>query len=154
MSDLVEQMGGVLHFIDIHRASISPLKAFPPELLVAIFTEYINIVTDPWIMPTHPEPPLNLMWICSQWRAIVLDTPQLWTKISSSTPMVDLWVNRSKELPLDLKLDLSLDDVSVLDALIPHAHRWERVDLALKPDHHSILHQQNDQNLIGLIQDL
>ncbi|KAF8872299.1 hypothetical protein BD779DRAFT_1679782 [Infundibulicybe gibba] len=53
--------------------------------------------------------------------------------------MVGLWVNRSKELPLDLKLDLSSDDVSVLDALIPQAHRWERVDLALKPDHHSIL---------------
>ncbi|KAF8878238.1 hypothetical protein BD779DRAFT_1474910 [Infundibulicybe gibba] len=139
MIDLAEQTKGLLRFVEMHEASTSLLKAFPPEILVAIFTEYINMVTDPWITPAHPEPPLNLMWICSRWRRIVLDTPRLWTKISSSTPMVNLWVNRSKELPLDLKLDLSLGDVSVLDALIPQAHRWERADLVLQSNSNYML---------------
>ncbi|KAF8883536.1 hypothetical protein BD779DRAFT_826122 [Infundibulicybe gibba] len=132
MNDLAEQTKDISHLIEIHRTSTSPLKTFPSELLVAIFTEYVNIVTDPWIIPAPPEPPLNLMWICSRWREIVLDTPQLWTKISSRTPMASLWVDRSKELPLDLKLDLSLGETLIFDILVPHAHRWERLDFNLR----------------------
>ncbi|KAF8870049.1 hypothetical protein BD779DRAFT_1479222 [Infundibulicybe gibba] len=47
----------ISRLIEIHKTSISPLKALPPEL---------NTVTDPWITPASPEPPLNLMWICSR----------------------------------------------------------------------------------------
>ncbi|KAF8872300.1 hypothetical protein BD779DRAFT_1679783 [Infundibulicybe gibba] len=133
MNDLAEQMEDMLRFVKTHRASTSLLRTFPPEILVAIFTEYIHIVTNSQITPAS-EPPLNLMWICSRWRRIVLDTPQLWTMISSSTPMVDLWVNRSGKLPLDLKLDSSSRGVSVLNALIPQAHCWERADLVLQSD--------------------
>ncbi|KAF8883530.1 hypothetical protein BD779DRAFT_826025 [Infundibulicybe gibba] len=111
MNDLTEQMNDISHFIETHRTSTSLLKALPSELLVAIFTEYVNIVTDPWIIPAPPEPPLNLMWICSRWREIVLNTPQLWTKISSRTPMANLWVDRSKELPLAQRI---YDCVSVV----------------------------------------
>ncbi|KAF8874030.1 hypothetical protein BD779DRAFT_1678924 [Infundibulicybe gibba] len=139
MDDLAEQAKDILRLIEAHKTSTSSLKTFPPEILVAIFIEYMNIVVDPWTTSTSPESPLVLMWICSRWRGIILDTPQSWTKISSSTPMVNFWLNQSKELPLDLELNLSSGDVSVLDALIPHAHRWERADLVLQSDSNSKL---------------
>ncbi|KAF8869872.1 hypothetical protein BD779DRAFT_1404858, partial [Infundibulicybe gibba] len=80
MNVLAEQMEDMLRFVKTHKGSTSLLRTFPPEILVAIFTEYINIVTNLQVSP-FPEPPLDLIWICSRWRRIVLDTPQLWTKV-------------------------------------------------------------------------
>ncbi|KAF8883547.1 hypothetical protein BD779DRAFT_1412160, partial [Infundibulicybe gibba] len=76
MADLAERIANIHRVIEIHRAAISPLKAFPPELLVAIFVECIGMMKNPRL--ALPKPPLMFMKICSRWRAIVLDTPQFW----------------------------------------------------------------------------
>ncbi|KAF8869874.1 hypothetical protein BD779DRAFT_1681628 [Infundibulicybe gibba] len=132
MADLAEQ---TTHMIEMHKAVMSPLRNFPSELLVAIFAEYTDTTRDPWPRFTSPTSPLNLTWICSRWRRIVLDTPQFWTRISNSTPMVDLWLTRSRESLLDLNLDLSSGSTNpTLNALIPQAHRWEQVHLTLRLD--------------------
>ncbi|KAF8883548.1 hypothetical protein BD779DRAFT_1801949 [Infundibulicybe gibba] len=138
MADLVGKIADMRRVIGMHRAVISPLRAFPPEILVAIFVEYI--MKDPWPELPSPVSHLNLMWICSRWRTIVLETPQFWTKISNSTPMVDLWVKQSKASPLDLRFDLTSSDANLaLDALVPQAHRWERVHFTLQSDSNSVL---------------
>ncbi|KAF8869355.1 hypothetical protein BD779DRAFT_751656 [Infundibulicybe gibba] len=139
MADLAERIANTRRVIETHRTAISPLKAFPPELLVATFTEYLTVVGDPRSEPAPPNSPLTLMWVCSRWRAIVLDTPRFWTRISDSTPMVDLWLNQSRDLPLDLHFDLSSGDASDLDALISQAHRWGQVHFTLQTDSNSIL---------------
>ncbi|KAF8883549.1 hypothetical protein BD779DRAFT_827835 [Infundibulicybe gibba] len=139
MDDLAGEMDKIRRVVRMHRAAISPLRAFPPEILVAIFAEYIDM-KNPWFALPPPVSPLSLMWICSRWRAIVMETPQFWTKISDSTPVLDSWINRSKELPLDLHFDLSSDDANpTLGALIPQAHRWEQVHFTLRSDSNSAL---------------
>ncbi|KAF8869354.1 hypothetical protein BD779DRAFT_751643 [Infundibulicybe gibba] len=96
MSDLAKQTTDIRRVIRLHKAVVSPLRAFPPELLVAIFVGYTNMMKNPRTRPASLKPPLSLMWVCSRWRRIVLDTPRFWTRISNSTPMVDFWVNQSK----------------------------------------------------------
>ncbi|KAF8883539.1 hypothetical protein BD779DRAFT_1674476 [Infundibulicybe gibba] len=121
MADLAERIANTRRVIETHRTAISPLKAFPPELLVATFTEYLTVVGIPAPSPhplTHHSPSCG---------------------ISDSTPMVDLWLNQSRDLPLDLHFDLSSGDASDLDALIPQAHRWGQVHFTLQTDSNSIL---------------
>ncbi|KAF8882590.1 hypothetical protein BD779DRAFT_923371 [Infundibulicybe gibba] len=83
-----------------------------------------------------------LMGVCSLWRKIVLDIPQLWARIWIAPPMIGSWIIRSKGLPLDLKLSFPWGHAptfSALDALIPHAHRWEQIDFRLAPSSNSAL---------------
>ncbi|KAF8873103.1 hypothetical protein BD779DRAFT_1570991 [Infundibulicybe gibba] len=77
VSILQAVVDGLLGLITQHKAAVSPLKSFPPELLVEIFAQSAAIAPDDWRYP----PPLVLMWVCSRWRRIVLDAPKLWTKI-------------------------------------------------------------------------
>ncbi|KAF8880432.1 hypothetical protein BD779DRAFT_1675946 [Infundibulicybe gibba] len=125
----------LLGLINAHKAVISPLRSFPPELLAEIFARFVGMM-DYDLTPV----PLMLMGVCSQWRKIVLGIPRLWTKILTSHPMIDSWISRSKALPLYLDLDLSRDNSRpVVEALIPHSHRWEQVNFGLSSSSNSIL---------------
>lgn len=47
---------------------------------------------------------INLTGICWYWREIIINTPNFWTRIDSLTALsdiVELWIKRSKTLPLD-----------------------------------------------------
>ncbi|KAF8880434.1 hypothetical protein BD779DRAFT_1427668, partial [Infundibulicybe gibba] len=73
IEDLEKQKSELLGLVNTHKAAISSLKSFPPELLAEIFTQFVNMATDYGLTP-----PLMLMGICSWWRKIVVDTPRLW----------------------------------------------------------------------------
>ncbi|KAF8883125.1 hypothetical protein BD779DRAFT_1626434 [Infundibulicybe gibba] len=142
LDDLDNQKAKLLALIATHKAAVSRLKRFPPEILADLFAECFAMIQAE-SPSTHQRstrslrcPPLMVMGVCSRWREIVLDTPRLWTKILTAPPMIDSWIIRSKGLPLDVRLNLSQGGAraySALDALIPHAHRWERVDFSLGP---------------------
>ncbi|KAF8870727.1 hypothetical protein BD779DRAFT_1416568, partial [Infundibulicybe gibba] len=82
IEDLEEREAKLLDLISKHKAAISPLRSFPPELLAEIFEQYVCVCIP--MVHVHPllrrseSPPLKLMGICSQWRRVVLDTPRLW----------------------------------------------------------------------------
>ncbi|KAF8882553.1 hypothetical protein BD779DRAFT_919167 [Infundibulicybe gibba] len=102
IDDLEKRKAGVLSLARMHRAVVSPLRSFPPELLVNIFAAFIAMAA------CYPTPrwrcsPFALMGICSRWRKIILDTPQLWTRIMGVPPMIDSWIIQSKGLPLNLE---------------------------------------------------
>ncbi|KAF8873307.1 hypothetical protein BD779DRAFT_1477079 [Infundibulicybe gibba] len=139
VGDLEKRKAELLGLISTHKAAISPLRSFPPEILAEIFVQFVSMVqVGRWRF--ERSPPLMLMGICSRWRWIVLDTPRLWTKILTPHSMIDSWINRSKELPLHLELELSwFTSDPALKALIPHSHRWEHVDFHLEPDSISVL---------------
>ncbi|KAF8880431.1 hypothetical protein BD779DRAFT_1089960 [Infundibulicybe gibba] len=137
IDDLEERKSELLNLISTHKAAISPLRSFPPELLAEIFAQFISMIphSDDTI-----SPPLMFMGICSQWRQIVLDTPRLWTKILTAHPMIDYWVGRSGALPLHVDLNfICPDSYSAQEALILHSHRWERVNLSISSDSNSDL---------------
>ncbi|KAF8882579.1 hypothetical protein BD779DRAFT_919926 [Infundibulicybe gibba] len=126
IDDLERRKAELLSLIRVHKAISSPLRSFPLELLATIFAEFITITR--YSYPRRSSPLLLLMSICSRWRTIVLETPQLWTRIWGAPPAINSWIARSRELPLHLELELDSPDLyPVLEALVPHAHRWERV---------------------------
>ncbi|KAF8882576.1 hypothetical protein BD779DRAFT_1542653 [Infundibulicybe gibba] len=134
IDDLKRRKAKLLRLVRMRKAVISPLRSFPPELLANIFAAFVTIA------PQSSSPLLVLMGVCSRWRRIVLDTPQLWTKITRTSLVIDSWIVRSKELPLHLDLDLDAPGSNrVLETLIPHAHRWEYVDFSLGPNSLSVL---------------
>ncbi|KAF8883114.1 hypothetical protein BD779DRAFT_1392567, partial [Infundibulicybe gibba] len=78
--DLAREELELSDLIKTHKAAISPLKRFPPELLTKIFVECINVALEHWdsYLRTRTCPPLMLMGVCSRWREIASNTPQLW----------------------------------------------------------------------------
>ncbi|KAF8882561.1 hypothetical protein BD779DRAFT_1626698 [Infundibulicybe gibba] len=138
IDDLEKRKTGLLELAGAHKVAISPLRTFPPELLAKIFMEFV--LMERCRTPRRNYSPFMLTGICSRWRRIVLDTPRLWTRISGAVPMIYTWVVRSRELPLDLELDLdSPDAYTILQALIPHSHRWGHATFCLGPGSSSTL---------------
>ncbi|KAF8882563.1 hypothetical protein BD779DRAFT_1787873 [Infundibulicybe gibba] len=139
IDDLEKRKAELLNVASAHKATISPLRTFPPELLARIFMEFVAMTE--WRGSSYQSfSPFLLMGVCSQWRRIVLHTPQLWTRIAGAPPMIDSWITHSKELPFDLELDLvSSDSYPILKALIPYSHRWEHINFSLGPDFPSVL---------------
>ncbi|KAF8873301.1 hypothetical protein BD779DRAFT_1679265 [Infundibulicybe gibba] len=99
-----------------HKAVISPLGSLPPELLAKIFAAFVT-TTERYSTPRTPNPsPLLVL---------------MGTRIIGAPPMFDSWIDRSKGLPLHLELDLdSPDSYPILEALVPHADRWEYINFS------------------------
>ncbi|KAF8877812.1 hypothetical protein BD779DRAFT_1628833 [Infundibulicybe gibba] len=136
---LEKRKAELLGLVRAHQAAISPLRSFPSEILAEIFTQFVTTAQIHWCTGSLP-PVLMLMQVCSRWRRIILDTPRLWTKIRTGHPasMIDSWIIRSKGSPLYVEWDSSCP-TPVLEALVPHSHCWEHIDLCLEPSSHSIL---------------
>ncbi|KAF8882565.1 hypothetical protein BD779DRAFT_1626700, partial [Infundibulicybe gibba] len=108
IDDLEKRKAELSGLINTHKAAISPLRTFPPELLAEIFMAFVTMECPR--TPTERCSPFMLMGICSRWRGIVLNTPRLWTRISGAPSMIDSWIIQSRELPLSLELDLDSYD--------------------------------------------
>ncbi|KAJ7776357.1 hypothetical protein B0H16DRAFT_1006138 [Mycena metata] len=104
----------------------------------------------PHLQPFLPaEAPLLLCGVCAWWRTIALTTPELWARLSVSIgreisdtaqpshPLIEVWIARSGARPLalvlkDLGLRSSIDRAEdVLQAFLPHFHRWQSITLLL-----------------------
>ncbi|KAJ7692871.1 hypothetical protein B0H17DRAFT_512602 [Mycena rosella] len=115
---------------------VYPVLCLPPELTSLIFIHCIQSTGD---LP-HPSPigaPLLLTQICRQWREIAVNTPELWQSIAlvdtRSVEVFKTWLSRSGSLPLSFSLNCvdPIHAASLIDACMPHAHRWQDVELAL-----------------------
>lgn len=121
-----------------------PINNLPPETLTNIFS---------FCLPPHyhvsPTGPLVLSWICHLWREVLLRTPHLWCtvwvkysieKFPTKAGLRSLreWVQRSKELPLDVILqDISTSArefyiLRLLGILLPTTHRWRSLQLRIR----------------------
>ncbi|KAJ6594619.1 hypothetical protein B0H19DRAFT_1096250 [Mycena capillaripes] len=98
-----------------------------------------------------PLEPLTLSQVSSRWRDVALSTPSLWTTIwvdrprEVHIPMVELWIERSRQCPLVLYLRQTpppptgqqpspFEDAreyelteKILLILGDHLHRWKRI---------------------------
>ncbi|KAF9262391.1 hypothetical protein L218DRAFT_988245 [Marasmius fiardii PR-910] len=125
------------------RPSINTL---PVELLTEIFAyfQYSNEESpDTTILP----PAVNFIRVCKHWQMVAVNTPTLWSTIALSNPMrphvrmVRQWLERSKNCPLTLSLELYEDLDSepeewesiivatekILRNLTKHLYRWKTV---------------------------
>ena len=117
----------------VESSSSRSLSVIPPEILGEIFIA---------CLPQHPRPintevPLLLCQICSTWRQIALNTPQLWafvtvtrTKDVRHIPQVaDKWFKLAGMLPLSLRFDMGHQSEFLYTQCVPLplSDAWSRI---------------------------
>ncbi|KAF7373850.1 F-box domain-containing protein [Mycena sanguinolenta] len=123
-----------------------PVTSLPSEMISEIFMQCLPpYPMCPSLLDNYP--PISLTLVCRQWRAIALETPELWRAIALddeshlwrelSKDASRVWIRRSGSLPLSIKLDTKCADRTPLCELYPaifdHFPRWEHLTLAIAP---------------------
>ncbi|KAJ7629762.1 hypothetical protein DFH06DRAFT_709750 [Mycena polygramma] len=120
-----------------------PVLTLPNELVSEIFIRFL---------PPYPGfPPLIgsysptlLTQICRRWREIAVDTPALWSTISSfyddcdqewNADIIHLWLERSRGCPLYLiRESETWNNNHFLEIMVPHRARWEYLKINLEQE--------------------
>ncbi|KAJ7769896.1 hypothetical protein B0H16DRAFT_235406 [Mycena metata] len=116
-------------------AIVYPILSLPTEITTEIFRRWCVLRSRS--RPYPSEGPLLLAQICHQWRQIALHTPELWRDLHftdrSSVELFKLWLDRSRDLSLNLAFDSW--DIALtgrfIEASMVHSHRWQVVELNL-----------------------
>ncbi|KAJ7633461.1 hypothetical protein DFH06DRAFT_1222859 [Mycena polygramma] len=131
----------------------SPISRLPYDVLAEIFMW--GLCANGFLSLNHrsrlPLEPLTLSHVSSRWRDAALSTPALWSTIwmdrprEAHIPMVELWIERSRQCPLILYLRqtppplpgqqpspfVDPNEYELTDKLLLilgyHLHRWKRV---------------------------
>lgn len=147
LANLKQEFADVRLTLDKLEALLSPIRMLPMEVIREIFTQCLEVSNYDCVASISI--PLYLTHVCSSWRTIAINKPDLWTHISvviendDNKPgwpaIVKLWVERSKELPLSFRIQESdthnhLKNPNsvffcILDILTPQSHRWKSVEL-------------------------
>ncbi|KAH6904682.1 hypothetical protein BKA70DRAFT_528301 [Coprinopsis sp. MPI-PUGE-AT-0042] len=118
-----------------HRSILSLAQQLPPELISPILQHAVlfNQSGRPGCGVGQRITFMRLRCVCSQWRAIALSTPELWSCLEVSltdmydrfldmedigpsvTALITGWFSRAKNLPLHLTLSEERGDLSILD---------------------------------------
>ncbi|EJC97936.1 uncharacterized protein FOMMEDRAFT_46963, partial [Fomitiporia mediterranea MF3/22] len=148
-------------------------ELLPPEVLAYIFEigtraeeadESWDVEEDDGDEDYEDLPfPVRMSHVCRRWRRIAINMPSLWTTLDFAEPRPfeksRVWLERSKQAPLNLVIDLSVfDDESdsdtdfqddgedrelvkdrqlsldlnyILDLIIPHVSRWRTFELSV-----------------------
>lgn len=118
--------------------SLVPIQKLPWELLSTIFL----LCHRGDYRPSPASAPLLLCAICSGWRWVALETPQLWNtvklRLSSSDEDLEsdlnfsrMWIERSGSYPLSVDISMGLgvtiQQHPVVDLLILHFGRLQKI---------------------------
>lgn len=138
---------------DAHLAC--PIESIPVEILLLIFEEYCR-AGGPTNSGSLPE--LLLTQVCAYWRLLAVHVPTLWTTltITPQTPshVVNAYLQRSQQLPLDLEIDLRHDSTDVFKreqalaawmAVKPSSARWRRLAIQIGPHDASFISEDLQQ---------
>jgi hypothetical protein len=145
-----------------HGHSVLQKSATNPFVAICILMSFQELATElvrkvfnaisadsQFVSPSSEESPLTLLRVCRRWKDIALTSPELWTSLDASatrfypsyTAMVDLWLRRSRNRPLNLHLGLEStlteqgfipcvpDEhaASLLHIFLSHMARWRDV---------------------------
>ncbi|KAK7017891.1 hypothetical protein VNI00_018534 [Paramarasmius palmivorus] len=97
------------------------IMRLPPEIMSAVFLE---------LAPTC-EDLLLLTKICQGWRTLALSDPLLWTYVDMTRHhLAKLWIQRSQEAPLHIRL-LQPTDAEMVRLAVPLTSRIASLELSL-----------------------
>ncbi|KAJ7059895.1 hypothetical protein C8F01DRAFT_1253982 [Mycena amicta] len=121
-----------------------PSAAIPPEIVSEIFLCCLPASPSP---PSAETAPLLLSQICTLYRDIALDTPDLWSSIvlkddlKASVDILSLWSARARTIPLTFSLETQHVDLGrdMLVAAMEHKERWGEVILYLALGSYGVL---------------
>ncbi|KAF9051525.1 hypothetical protein BJ165DRAFT_1449362 [Panaeolus papilionaceus] len=126
------------------------IRILPPEIIAEIFRcclpDFLPFCMDEFTDLKKYAVPLILGGVCGAWRRIAWSTPSLWSTVTlrvtnpnsvpSQVVLLDEWLTRSGQLPLNIRL-CSTEDVSwggttpegFMVALNKHSDRWKLLDI-------------------------
>ncbi|KIO22373.1 hypothetical protein M407DRAFT_28092 [Tulasnella calospora MUT 4182] len=120
--------GGTPDLQDQHRARAS-IHDVPVELLSPII--YLSIQG----YSTHLKRVQTLCFVCSKWRDVVEDTPELWCRLTSADPLegVRKAIHYSRDHPLDIDYHCisrtRSNPPDFLQAVAPHVWRCRQASI-------------------------
>ncbi|KDR67810.1 hypothetical protein GALMADRAFT_1063002 [Galerina marginata CBS 339.88] len=144
-SQIVRDLHFTETFIFTHQSLLSLLRILPDELLVLIFLFCLpDLDSQPWgPRPWSTIPSFRLSQVCSKWRSIALDTPNLWNilgdvRVNSKTAkrgrhshlaFLKELLQRSRSTDLWIYVSTTGRDYAegkhpVLDLLVKYEARW------------------------------
>ncbi|KAJ7057561.1 hypothetical protein C8F01DRAFT_1233013 [Mycena amicta] len=117
---------------------------FPPEIVSEIFIRCLPASPSP---PSAETAPLLVSQICTLWRDIALDTPDLWSNVvlkddlKASVDIVRLWSARARTIPLTFIFETENVELGgeMLVAAMEHKERWGEVGLYLPATSYVVL---------------
>ena len=126
-----------------HLNNAAPVHRLPPELLSMIFilATYVHHrhkgifqfddQSFNFSLRRQAIGVTTITQICKRWRTVALETPALWTYISSApkSDQFNAYLERSRTLPISLSLDARVDNLG--DTLSLIAPRLSRLDLRI-----------------------
>ncbi|KAJ6498731.1 hypothetical protein C8R45DRAFT_925472 [Mycena sanguinolenta] len=175
LDQLAEERDNLSTYVEAHQALLSPVRRLPLDIIGAIFMACLP--THRNCVMSAQEAPVLLGRICSLWRAISLSMPQLWSRLHIVVPTpsisvsseaysakvaqrleaADAWLRRSGACPLSISLGSKLDyraSLSMgsspspfLDALLPFASRWQKMDLVIPSAPHQALSRLTEDDV-------
>ncbi len=113
------------------------LASLPNELLARIFECAVNgdaTLTN----PKRWKAAVTLSHVCRCFRETALSCPHIWTSISRSDAMAASCLSRSKDLPVEVELNVGFGSSEdphelrfeqVLSEVLSHSNRWRRLDV-------------------------
>ncbi|KAJ7617451.1 hypothetical protein DFH06DRAFT_1237705 [Mycena polygramma] len=144
IAQLKARRRGLSKYVAEHEALISPMRQLPSDVIREIFMACIPSEENPVL--SIQTAPLLLGRICSQWRAIALSTPRLWSSIHIAEPhdtlpprvrdgclqLVKVWLARSGGLPLSISFHRMPSDSPaspLFDTVLSFSPRWKHISL-------------------------
>ncbi|KAG2107296.1 uncharacterized protein F5147DRAFT_214011 [Suillus discolor] len=121
--------------MSLHKGVVSGLWRSPPEILSQIF--YHCLPESDHQLPSELQAPLLLTGVCRRWRAVAVDTPSIWSRLSVKVDLshrqwepqafgYDLWLKRSRGYPLLLTLFCEETDAMKIRSLLQPCIRQSR----------------------------
>ena len=142
----------LLRYRQDHKALISPIRFFPPEILSHIFLLSLPTLDyDDHSIMVLRKAVMFPGQVCKYWREIALSTPKMWSKITflsesdANAKLTHSWLSRSGSSPLSICLSnrISLDPNKptspVLLDVIAQSDRWK-----------DLVFQAGDASIVGL----
>ncbi|KAJ7059839.1 hypothetical protein C8F01DRAFT_205797 [Mycena amicta] len=116
----------------------------PPEIVSEIFIRCLPASPSP---PSAETAPLLLSQICTLWRDIALDTPDLWSNVvlkddlKASVDIVRLWSARARTIPMTFVFETQNIELGgeMLVAAMENKERWGEVGLYLPATSYVVL---------------
>ncbi|KAK7055100.1 hypothetical protein R3P38DRAFT_1344385 [Favolaschia claudopus] len=154
---LLARSEGLRRTLECYKATLSPVRRLPPEILGLIFSKAVrasvlntyafgNVPPSEPVVPITQHAPWLLTHVCRHWAAVALATPTLWSMLRLDldfigddkpgvVPLVDLHLQRARNVPLTMKLvqenELDSESHPVLDVVLASAAQWRIADLYL-----------------------
>jgi hypothetical protein len=109
LNELAADCESLCEEIEAHKATLSPIRRMPPELLSLIFA----CASQPTLHDRRDPAPWTASQVSRRWRAIALSQPSLWTSIdldfgwikdgqTRTIYRLEAHLKRSGNLPLDI----------------------------------------------------